>query len=142
LDDSHDGGCLCGAVRYRVSGDALARTLCHCLSCRRATGGVSVAWAVFDKAKVEIFSDKLREYQSSPGKFWSGCSVCGGLVGYRRDSRPDHLDITTATLDDPALFPPTVEIWVGEKCEWEVLNPALPHKLRSSLNERSSKTSV
>ena len=54
---------------------------------------------------------------------------------YRRDLRPDHLDITTATLDDPGLFPPTVEIWVGEKIEWAQLDPALPHKMRSSLNE-------
>jgi len=37
-----EGGCLCGAVRYSVTGTPVARTLCHCISCRRATGGVSV----------------------------------------------------------------------------------------------------
>ena len=129
-----EGRCLCGAVRYRVGGEAVARTLCHCVSCRRASGGVSVAWAVFDKDGVEI-EGELREYSSSPGIHWGSCANCGSLVTYRRDSRPDHRDITTATLDDPAAFPPTVEIWVGEKCEWEVLNEALLHKQRSSLNE-------
>ena len=132
--ETHEGGCLCGAVRYRVSGEAVARTLCHCVSCRRASGGVSVAWAVFDRDAVEI-EGELREYSSSPGIHWGSCAACGSLVAYRRDSRPGHRDITTATLDDPAAFPPTVEIWVGEKCAWEVLNPALPHKERSSLNE-------
>jgi hypothetical protein len=130
----HEGRCLCGAVRYRVGDEAVARTLCHCVSCRRASGGVSVAWAVFDKDAVDI-EGELREYSSSPGIYWGSCASCGSLVTYRRDSRPDHRDITTATLDDPAAFPPTVEIWVGEKCEWEVLNEALPHKQRSSLNE-------
>ena len=90
---------------------------------------------MFDRSCVEILCGNLLEYESSPGKFWDNCSQCGSLVTYHRDSRPDHLDITTATLDNPAMFPPTVEIWVGEKCEWEVLNPELPHKLRSSLNE-------
>lgn len=88
----------------------MAQTLCHCQSCRRATGGVSVAWAVFNRGNVEILSGALQEYQSSPGKYWNHCPACGSLINYRRESRPDRLDITTATLDEPALFPPTVEI--------------------------------
>ena len=133
-DATHHGSCQCGAVRYRISGPAIATTLCHCVSCRRATGGVSVAWAVFDKADVEVIG-AVDEYSSSPGIYWGHCPCCHSLVTYRRDSRPDHLDITTATLDDPAAFPPTVEIWVGERCAWETLNPAIEHKERSSLNE-------
>jgi len=132
--DVASGGCLCGAVRYRVTGEAVAQTLCHCSSCRRATGGVTVAWAVFPKTAVEVTGD-VREYSSSPGIYWGFCADCGSLVTYRRDSRPDHVDITTATLDDPDAFPPTVEIWTGERIAWEQLNPALPHKLRSTLNE-------
>jgi len=53
------------------------------------------------------------------------CATCGSLVTYRRDTRPDHHDITTATLDDPDAFPPTAEIWVGEKIGWEALNPGI-----------------
>jgi len=130
-----EGGCLCGAVRYRVRGRAVARTLCHCVSCRRATGGVSVGWAVFDKADFTLLAGDVREYSSSPGIHWGSCATCGSLVTYRRDTRPDHYDITTATLDESDAFPPTVEIWVGEKIAWETLDPNLPHKLRSTLNE-------
>jgi len=130
-----DGGCLCGALRYRVSGDPLAATLCHCRSCRRASGGVSVAWVVFAKAGVEWFKGGPHEYSSSPGIHWRFCGDCGSLVGYRRDSRPEHIDVTTATLDAPDAFAPTVEIWTGDKIAWEALNPDLPSKLRSSLNE-------
>ena len=135
MADIHEGGCLCGAVRYRVTGAALARTLCHCVSCRRATGGVSVAWAVFPAGDVEVVRGAIAEYSSSPGIFWGFCRACGSLVAYRRDSRPEHRDVTTATLDDPDAFPPTVEIWTGEKIGWETLDPELPHKQRSSLNE-------
>lgn len=130
-----EGGCLCGAIRYRVGGEAVARTLCHCRSCRRATGGASVGWAVFANEDFALLSGELREYESSPGIHWNSCPTCGSLLVYRRDSRPDHTDITSATLDDPDLFPPTAEIWVTQKIAWETLNPDLPHKERSTLNE-------
>ena len=130
-----EGGCLCSALRYRVTGDPVATTLCHCADCRRASGGVNVAWAVFDHDKFEWLKGEAREYSSSPGIHWRFCGACGSLVGYRRDSRPDHIDITTATLDNPDRFPPAVEIWVGEKIEWETLHPDLPKRERSSLNE-------
>jgi len=94
-----------------------------------------LGWAVFDKKDFALLSGDVREYSSSPGIYWGSCAACGSLVTYHRDTRPDHHDITTATLDDPDVFPPTAEIWVGEKIAWETLNPALPHKLRSTLNE-------
>ena len=130
-----DGGCLCGAVRYRVTGDPVAATLCHCADCRRASGGTNVAWAVFDVDAFDWLSGEPATYSSSPGIHWLFCDTCGSLVGYRRASRPAHMDITTGTLDDPGLYPPTVEIWTGEKIEWEALHPDLPKLERSSLNE-------
>lgn len=130
-----EGGCLCGALRYRVAGEPVAATLCHCRSCRRASGGVTVAWVVLAKEDFEWLKGEPSEYSSSRGIYWRHCASCGSLVGYRRDGRPDHIDITTATLDDPDAFPPTVEIWTGDKIAWEALHPELPKKLRSSLNE-------
>lgn len=131
---SAEGGCLCGAVRYRVSGDPVAATLCHCGSCRRASGGTNVAWAVFDKEMFEWLSGEPASYSSSPGIEWIFCASCGSLVGYRRSSRPEHMDITTGTLDDPDLYPPDVEIWLEQKIGWETLHPDLPKRQQSSLN--------
>jgi hypothetical protein len=133
-DDPAEGGCLCGAVRYRISGEAVATALCHCRSCRRASGGTNVAWAVFDKTAFEWLGDEPVAYSSSRGIEWLHCHHCGSLVGYRRSSRPDHMDITTGTLDDPNLYSPTVEIWLEHKIGWETLDPALPKRPQSSLN--------
>ena len=133
-DRSGEGGCLCGAIRYRVSGQPVATTLCHCRSCRRASGGVNVAWAVFDHVSFAWQSGFPHAYSSSPGIEWLFCKDCGSLVGYRRSSRLDHMDITTGTLDDPNLYPPAVEIWLEHKIEWETLDPALPKRQQSSLN--------
>jgi hypothetical protein len=134
IESSAEGGCLCGAIRYRVSAEPVATTLCHCRSCRRASGGTNVAWAVFNRADFRWLSGYPRAYSSSPGLEWLYCRDCGSLVGYRRASRPEHMDITTGTLDDPGLFPPAVEIWLEHKIDWETLDPKLPKRPQSSLN--------
>lgn len=135
MNKAAEGGCLCGAVRYRVSGQPVASTLCHCRSCRRASGGTNVAWAVFEKGNFEWLLGEPSAYSSSPGIEWLHCAECGSLVGYRRASRPDHMDITTGTLDEPEVCPPAVEIWLEHRIGWEALSPDLPKRQRSSLNE-------
>lgn len=135
MPNSAEGGCLCGALRYRVTGDPVAATLCHCADCRRASGGTNVAWAVFDKGDFKWLRGEPADHESSPGKHWLFCRECGSTVGYRRRERPDHMDITTGTLDEPDRFPPDVEIWIKEKIGWESLHAELPKRDRSSLNE-------
>lgn len=120
------GGCLCGAVRYRVSGVPQATSLCHCESCRRATGGPSLAWAIFLEEAFEITRGELAVYASSPGVERGFCARCGTSLTYARANRPGLFDITTASLDDPGAFPPSKEIWVEERLSWVAANPALP----------------
>lgn len=127
-----EGQCFCGAIRYRVEGEAIARTLCHCRSCRRVTGGTNVAWAVFANRAFQMLVGEPKWRSSSPGIHWGFCEACGSTVFYRRDSRPEHTDVTTASFDDPDAYPPTVEIWTEHKLAWEALNPDLPHLPRSS----------
>ena len=127
------GGCLCGAVRYRITGPLRATSLCHCDSCRRATGGPSLAWAIFGEDDVEITSGTLAVYESSPGVERGFCARCGTSLSYRRANRPGLFDVTTASLDDPQAFPPAVEIWTEERLSWEAVNPGLPQFARSSV---------
>jgi hypothetical protein len=127
-----EGGCLCGAVRYRVTGPPRATSLCHCDSCRRATGGPSLAWVIFDEDKVEIIAGTLATYASSPGVERGFCADCGSSLSYTRANRPGLFDVTTASLDDPEAFPPDKEIWLEEKLSWEAANPHLPGFARFS----------
>jgi len=131
-DEGIEGGCLCGAVRYRVDGPASARTLCHCNSCRRAAGAPSVAWAIFPAEGFAFVAGAPKAFRSSPHIERSFCGECGTQVLYRSDRRPEVVDVPTATLDDPESFAPEREIWTGEKLDWEVVNPALPQYPRSS----------
>lgn len=129
------GGCLCGAIRYRATGAPAATSLCHCQSCRRATGGPSLAWAIFPEAAVEILSGTLAIYESSPGVERGFCARCGTSLTYARANRPGLFDVTTASLDDPGACPPSKEIWTEERLSWEAANPALPQFARFSTPE-------
>jgi hypothetical protein len=122
----HEGGCLCGAVRYRTSGEPEATSLCHCTSCRRSAGAPSLAWVIFPEQAVTITRGVLVEHESTPGVFRGFCRSCGSSLTYRRDSRPGLFDVTTASLDDPEVFPPDKEIWVEEKLGWMATNPDRP----------------
>jgi hypothetical protein len=120
------GGCLCGAVRYRTSGPASALSLCHCVSCRRAAGAPSLAWAIFPEDKVEITSGAVAEFESTPGVTRGFCARCGTSLTYARANRPGLFDVTTASLDDPEAFAPTKEIWTEERLTWVAPHPTLP----------------
>ena len=127
-----EGGCFCGVIRYRSTAEPIARTLCHCESCRRAAGAPSVAWAVFPVSAFKIVAGTLREHRSSEHVTRTFCGDCGTPLVYRSDRRPDVVDVPTATLDDPDAFAPEREIWTGEKLAWETSNPSLPQVPRSS----------
>jgi hypothetical protein len=128
-----EGGCLCGVVRYQATGDALARTLCHCRSCRLAAGAPSLAWAVFPGDAFRFTSGTPIQFASSPGVTRSFCGICGTSLTWQHASRAESIDVTTATLDDPDAFAPTKEIWVEQRIGWEALNPAIAHYARSSV---------
>jgi hypothetical protein len=91
------------------------------------TGAPTLAWAIFPETKVEIAVGALAVHETSPGVEWGFCARCGSILTYRRATRPGLFDVTTATLDDPELFPPQKEIWTGERLSWIRSNPEVPH---------------
>jgi hypothetical protein len=119
-------------VRYRATGDPVATTLCHCHSCRLAAGAPSLAWVIFPTDGFAFTKGEPTFYNSSPGKVRGFCGRCGTSLTYQREERPQHMDMTTVSLDNPDAFAPTKEIWLREKIAWEEANPRIPHFPESS----------
>ena len=128
----HEGGCLCGAVRYRATADPTALVLCHCASCRKAAGAPSLAWAIFPAESFAFIKGEPKTYQSSEGVKRSFCANCGTTIGYASAWRPEVADVTTASLDDPERFAPQKEIWLEEKLSWQAVDHSRPRYPRSS----------
>ena len=137
MSTAHEGGCLCGAVRYRVNAAATALTHCHCSTCRHALGAPSAAWAIFPRAAFAFIAGAPARFASSPKVVRTFCSRCGTSLTWQHEDRPLTIDVTSATLDDADAFAPTREIWVDEKLAWQTLDPALPHYPRSSTDSQA-----
>lgn len=136
MSEGGEGGCLCGAIRYRMAGAPLSSVICHCASCRRASGAPTVAWLTVSRGQFEILSGSPRAYQSSPGVTRQFCRTCGSALTYETAISPATIDVTTASLDDPNRFPPTDEVWLDHKVDWQITDASLGQYPTGSSGER------
>ena len=121
-----EGGCLCGAVRFRAGGAATNACFCHCRSCRLASGAPFVAWATFPAAGFQLLRGALTEVRSSEQVVRGFCRSCGSAITYAHRGAPAGVDVALATLDDPAALRPACHIWTSHKLPWIVLGDGLP----------------
>jgi hypothetical protein len=103
----HEGGCVCGHVRYATDGDPERVTICHCAWCQRRTGTAFGVEAVFKQEKVEIATGSVRAYRhiSDGSGRWLDqqfCSNCGTNIGFTLEAVPGIRTIAAGTFDDPS----------------------------------------
>jgi hypothetical protein len=122
-----EGGCLCGSIRYRVTGTPRSSSVCFCRSCRLASGAPSVAWFVVGMGQFKLLSGRLATFQSSPPVTRSFCARCGTPLAYQHTDDTNAIELTTATLDDPNELPPIKEIWHSQRVSWAASDPSIPH---------------
>lgn len=120
------GGCLCGAVRYECGAPLIAPVLCHCASCRRATGAHAVAWMTVRGEDFRYTRGSAAGFASSPGVVRGFCAACGSSLTYRNENSPGTIDVTIATLDDPAAIRPQDHIWMSDAVAWDRPGDGLP----------------
>lgn len=130
-DTAYTGGCLCGAVRYRVDGTVDKLCYCHCESCRRGAGAPMVAWGCFAQQRFVVTRGRLAEYRSSATVLRGFCANCGTSITYRNDKRPGEIDVTLATLDDPTAVEPAAHIGMDDKLSWVGIDDGRPQFRRS-----------
>jgi len=132
------GGCLCGAVRYRVTAEPVETLFCHCQTCRRAHGAPVVAWLTVPIAGFEITAGEPAAYRSSPQAFRHFCGRCGTPLTWREAEDPKYVDVSIASLDDPELAPPGLHLWTESKISWLDTADNLP---RYETNQRPKRHS-
>ena len=123
MSPTHDGGCLCGAVRYRVRGEPAIGLVCHCKFCQRRLGSAFAAVAYFDAAAVEFMQGELAEYEhrSDESGRWlrlNFCPRCGTPVSHTAQGRPGMRAIAAGTFDDPGWFAIDRHVWLRSKQHW------------------------
>lgn len=106
---AHDGGCLCGALRYRVTAAPLWVTACFCHFCQRASGAQGMVLPVFDRAAFDQRTGQPRIYDhvsdgSGQTVHVQFCATCGTKTHVTFARWPDRLGILSGTFDDPNWF--------------------------------------
>jgi hypothetical protein len=122
------GSCLCGAVRFTVSGKLGPVIHCHCESCRKAQGGAFVTNAPVRRKYLTLVTgaDSVAAYESSPGKQRTFCRTCGSPLWSERRDAPDVVRLRLGLLDGDPGRRPAAHIWVGEKAPWFEITDDLP----------------
>lgn len=115
------GGCLCGAVRYRLSGEPKAVVACHCTHCQRQSGSLFSVNLVVDAAQYqqEGHTRRFRDTGDSGKAVWRHfCETCGSPLYSDVEARPGALFVKAGTLDDRTQFAPTVEVYTDHAAGW------------------------
>jgi len=124
-----EGGCSCGAVRYRLTSEPLIVHCCHCLNCQRQTGGAFVINALLEADRLELVTGEpqLVEVPRDDGSAQQifRCPTCQIAV-YSCYSHPGIYFVRAGTLDEPASVAPDVHIFTRSKLPWVALPEAVP----------------
>ena len=118
------GGCLCGAVRYRIRGEQRDVVVCHCSRCRRAHGHVGAYTEVASEDLVLLTEHTLRWYLAD-GRERGFCQACGGILFWRAVGA-DRTSVTAGTLDEPTGLRTTAHIFVASKGDYYEITDGLP----------------
>jgi hypothetical protein len=121
------GGCLCGKVRYELTGPQLFGGFCYCLDCRKQSGSHSASMAV-PEAALKITGETC-EY-STMGDSGNPvtrvfCPTCGSAI-ISKGARAGVVMLKAGTLDDPEGFKPMASIYTSRAPSWDPPRPGLP----------------
>jgi hypothetical protein len=125
-DGEHLVSCLCGAIGLSAAGAPLWIGLCHCRSCRRATGGVLMAAAGFPRHAVSIGRGQMSYYASSPGVRRGFCGTCGTALSYENERWPGDIHLMIGAFERPDALQPQFHIFAEERLPWLKLTDGLP----------------
>jgi hypothetical protein len=123
------GSCLCGAVRYKASGDSIFQGFCQCLDCRKATGSGHLAGIGIPEAAVEVTGEtRSFEKPADSGGIVARhfCPTCGSLMFDKSTGMPGIVVLNAAVLDDPEAFSPASVVFTRSALSWDKLDPSLP----------------
>jgi hypothetical protein len=129
MSATREGGCSCGAVRYRLSAEPLFVNCCHCLNCQRQTGSAFVINALIESDRVEVTAgepvavDVPRDDGSTQRVY--RCLDCQIAV-FSEYTRPEIWFVRAGTLDEPASVTPDAHIFTRSKLPWVTLPESAP----------------
>lgn len=122
MSRSYEGGCSCGAVRYRLTSAPMFVHCCHCLDCQKQTGGAFAINALIETSRIEMLAGEPKAVAmpspSGRGHDTYRCEACEVALWSDYGKRPYLRFVRVATLDEPHAIAPDVHIFGKSKVPW------------------------
>jgi len=124
-----EGGCLCGAIRYRLTGPSLFVSQCCCKDCQKATGTGHTTIVGIHKSQLAVegtlatFSNTGATGGSVTRHF---CGTCAGRIYTSGDLPGEFIMVQAGSLDDPDAITPESVIYLKDAPRWDHFDPAIP----------------
>ena len=133
-----EGGCACGAVRYRTTGAPLRTSICHCRSCQRRTGSAFGVNVYFKDDDFQVTRGALKsyEYRSDESQRWltmEFCPGCGTTVTWTLEVVPGGRGVAAGTFDDTSWLRIERHAWTRSKQHWVEIAPGVAIFEKSSV---------
>ncbi len=126
------GGCLCGAVRFRVTAEPLAAYYCHCSMCRKISGSMFMVGAAVSMEGFAFTKGKPAAYESTPGNLRLFCEACGSSLANQVAEDPKLIEIQLGCLDDPNAIRPDFHSFTSTQVSWCEIDDELPRHAESA----------
>jgi len=124
-----EGGCLCGAIRYRLTGPSLFVSQCCCKDCQKATGAghTTIVGIHKDQLSLDGMPATYTNVGESGGRVTRHfCGTCAGRLYTSGDLPGDFIMVQAGSLDDPGAVSPQSVIYLKDAVSWDHFDPALP----------------
>jgi len=122
-----EGGCECGNIRYRITGEALVVYACHCTICQTQSGSAFAMAMRLPSAQFQLLKGELKRFErfaDSGQKFVNSfCPDCGTRIYHQPEWVPEHISLKPGTLDDTSGLRPTHHVFADSAQPWVIMPP-------------------
>ncbi len=123
MTETREGGCRCGAIRYRLTGEPMFVHCCHCTDCQRETGSGFAINALYEAGRVELLAGRPEAVDtpsaSGKGQTVLRCRTCKvALWSHYAGAGEAVAFVRVGTLDQPASLAPDIHIYTRSKLPW------------------------
>ena len=124
----YKGACLCGQIRFTITGGIRNIVYCHCSQCRKAQGSAFATNGIVasEHFQIESGEEALTSYEATPGQSKYFCKFCGSPIISKTDSVPGQVRVRLGTIESDITERPQAHIFITSKANWENICGDIP----------------
>ncbi len=125
---AYSGSCLCGKIKFEITGTINDIIMCHCSLCRKAQGSAFATNANVATKDFHFLSgeDNMTGFEATPGQTKLFCKTCGSPIMSKQVTVPDIIRIRLGLIESEITERPIAHTYMNSKANWETMCDDLP----------------